>query len=119
VSAGAAEVAAVKAARDEHDRAAAARGHALRWQLGENARRRGHAYFWRGRCGHCGAELSVGSAWSSGGVRDARDVVCSGPGTAVLTEIEAGRVGELVAAAVADFGTEVTTAIQSARAEWN
>ncbi|MFD8492420.1 hypothetical protein [Amycolatopsis sp. NPDC059657] len=104
MSARAGEVAAVKATRDDYNQALTARGHAMRWRLGTNALRRGHAYFWEGRCVHCGAEMSIGSAWSScGGVRDARDVACSGPGTAVLTEIETGRSADLVAAAVGEF----------------
>ncbi len=113
MSASAAEVVAVKAARDEHDGAAAGRGHRLRWQLGENARRRGHAYFWEGRCEHCGATVSVGAGWSScSGVRHARRVPCSGPGTAVLTEIETERAHELVAAAVREFGRSVADAMR-------
>jgi len=97
-------VAEVIAARDDYDRTLSARRHAMGWQLGANARWRGHAYFWDGRCEHCGAEMSIGSGWSScGGVRDARDVVCSGPGTAVLTEIETDRVADLITAAVTEF----------------
>jgi hypothetical protein len=50
----------------------------------------------------------IGSAWSScGGVRDARHVGCSGPGTAVLTDIEEAHVADLFAAAVADFLWEI------------
>ncbi|MGQ0777190.1 MAG: hypothetical protein ACT4NY_22705 [Pseudonocardiales bacterium] len=80
-------------------------GHAMIWQLGLNATHQGHAYHWVGRCGDCGAEVSVGARWSTcAGVRDARKVRCSGPGTAVLTEIEAARSGDLITAAVAEFG---------------
>lgn len=104
MSATADERRAALAVRDDHDREAARRGHVLRWRLGDNARRRGHAYFWEGRCEHCAAQISVGATWSScPGVRDARKVACSGPGTAVLTEIEAGRASELVADAVTQF----------------
>jgi hypothetical protein len=101
-----------KLERDEQDRAAAGRGHKLAWQLGENANKAGHAYFFEGTCEHCGAVVMVGSAWtSSHGVLDARDALCSGPGTAVLAEIEAGRRAELFAEAVAQFGRDVAAAL--------
>jgi len=103
VSATKTEVAEVKAARDDWDRRLTAAGHAMCWQLGANARRRGHAYFWDGYCAHCGAEISVGVCWTTAGVRDARRVACSGPGTAVCTEIEAARVSEQIVAAVEVF----------------
>lgn len=104
MSAGPVEITAVKAMRDEYTETLAQRGHAIRWRLGVNARRRGHAYFWKGRCEHCGAEISVGDGWSScPGVRDARRIPCSGPGTAVLTEIETAHVHEQVADAAVEF----------------
>lgn len=104
MSAAPAEVAAVTAVRDEYTDTLARRGHAIRWQLGPNARRRGHAYFWEGRCERCGAELSIGDGWSScPGVRDARHTTCSGPGTAVLTDIETAHVHEQISDAMQDF----------------
>jgi hypothetical protein len=100
---------AVKSVRDEYDRILTGRGHAMDWHLGTNARRRGYACFWEGRCEHCGAEMSVASGWTScPGVRDARHQPCSGPGTAVLTEIETGRVSQLIAAAVDEFVRDAT-----------
>lgn len=93
-----------KAIRDEWDRRAAARGHQMVWRLGENARRRGYVYFFVGRCQRCGAEMTCDwSSTSCPGVRDARTTPCSGPGTAILTEIEAQRVSELVTGALIDF----------------
>jgi hypothetical protein len=101
-----------EANRQTHDRRATAAGHTLRWRLGENATRRGHEYFKVGTCSQCAAEVSVGASWSScSGVRDARRVPCSGPGTAVLTEIEAGRCADLFAGAVARFGRDVERAL--------
>uniref|UniRef100_UPI003F49500E hypothetical protein n=1 Tax=Nonomuraea sp. CA-251285 TaxID=3240002 RepID=UPI003F49500E len=102
------EVADVKLNRDEKDGVARGLGHELTWRLGPNARRKGWAYHWIGDCVHCAATVSVGWGWSScGGIRDARHVPCSGPGTAILTEIEAARSRELVAEAIAQFGREV------------
>jgi hypothetical protein len=76
----------------------------MTWKLAPNSRRRGHAYHWLGMCEDCGAEVSVGASWSScPSVRDARHDRCSGPGTKVLTEIEAARASELIAAAGAEF----------------
>lgn len=96
------------ACRDEKDEEARALGHELVWALDPDAHRRAREYFWHGVCEHCGAEVTAGACWSScPGVRDARRVGCSGPGTAVLTEVEAARFGELVADAVARFGGSV------------
>lgn len=107
-----AEYTSVMAARDEFTGHAQVRGHAMRWQLGENARKVGYAYFWNGQCRHCGAEVSIGSCWSScRGVRDARAVGCSGAGTHVLTEIEAKHVHRAMHAAVARYATEVAEVI--------
>lgn len=106
--ASAAEHESARANQREHDGRATAAGHALAWRMGENATRRGHAYFLVGECGRCGAVVTVGASWSSSyGSRDARDVPCSGPGTALLTEIENTRLSELVAEAVARFGEEI------------
>lgn len=72
------------------------------------ARRRGHVYFWEGRREHCGAEISVGSGWSScSGIRDARREICSGAGTAALTAIETEHVHDQLADAVREFRRDV------------
>lgn len=104
VSAGRAERAEVLALREDRDARARDRGHLLRWRLGPTALRRGCAYLWDGRCEHCGAEVTVGRSWSScSGVRDARRVACSGPGTAVLTEIETDQALSRCGEAIADY----------------
>lgn len=100
-----------KFTRDNIDREAATLGHAMTWKLGPNATRKGHAYYFEGKCQHCAAEASAGSMWSScGGIRDARHEPCSGPGTAILTEIEAARAAELIAPAIAEFAAAVRRA---------
>lgn len=102
-----------KANRDDHDTAARNLGHALTWKLAPNATRAGHAYYYIGTCANCAGVVHVGASWSSTPslVVDPRHDRCGGPGTSVLTEIEQGRVHELVAPAVADFGAAVRTAI--------
>jgi hypothetical protein len=60
---------------------------------------------WSGTCGDCGANATafpMGS--SSQSVRDARSATCSGPGTAILTEIENDHFAEFVDEAVGQFG---------------
>lgn len=97
--------------RDNVDARAVALGHVMTWELAPNSRRRGHCYYFRGVCTNCAAAATAGAAWSScPGVRDARSEPCSGPGTGVLTEIEAERLSELVAGVVADFGRNVAAA---------
>lgn len=94
--------------RDDVDARARRLGHDMTWQLGPNARRRGHAYFWRGTCTNCAATVDAGDMYSScSGIRDARKVACSGPGTAVLTEVEADHVRAQVASAARQFDREV------------
>lgn len=94
--------------RDDQDAKARGLGHTLTWTLGPNSHRKGCEYHWLGKCEDCAAEVSAGSCWSScPGVRDARRDRCSGPGTAVLTEIETARVGELAAGAVSGFGARM------------
>lgn len=93
-----------KLTRDDLDARASALGHAMVWRLGPNATRKGHHYHFIGDCSDCGANITCSSGGSScQGIRDGRKVECSGPGTAVLTEIETGRANELAADAVAEF----------------
>lgn len=71
------EIAGVKASRDDHHRSATARGHRMTWREGENARRRGHAYFLLGTCALCLGTIVVGSGYSSSqGPTDARKTRC-------------------------------------------
>ena len=98
---------AVLAAREDWDQRAAARGHQLRWRLGPGATRRGQAYYWVGACRRCGAEIQVGSSWTSCGVpRDARAGIC--PGTRELSADEQ-RQASAVADAVATFTEAIRT----------
>ena len=94
--------------RDHVDAGARDLGHTLAWELGPCALVPGHAYHWVGVCGDCGATASASAGSSScPGVRDARHERCSGPGTALLTQIETDRVRELMAAAVVEFVAEL------------
>jgi hypothetical protein len=99
--------------RDNIDRAARARGHDPAWRLAPNATRKGHAYYFEGTCSHCHAHASAGPAWSSShGVIDLRSATrCGGPGTHVLTDIEAARQSELLAPVIAEFFGHVRRAI--------
>jgi len=90
-----------KAVRHDIDGRASALGHRMTWKIGPNSNRKGHVYFFEGVCAGCGAEATARAGSSScGGVRDARHERCGGPGTAVLTEIEAARFLEVVAAGI-------------------
>ena len=103
----------VAAARADIDRELSAAGHHMHWEYGCNALRRGYAYTVHGTCSDCAAEITVGFCWTScPSVRDARKVDCSGPGTHVLTDIEARHSHDLVAAAVADFGRAVAVQLR-------
>lgn len=91
--------------RDEWDERLRKAGHTMAWRLAPNSHRAGWAYQWIGDCTDCGANIIVD--WCSTtcqSVRDARHVDCSGPGTAVLTEIEDARFAEHIADAVSEFG---------------
>lgn len=96
------------AVRDDIDHHARALGHDMAWRLAPGANRKGRPYYHEGRCRHCGAQVRAGSSWSSSdGVRDARVEPCSGSGTDVLTDIEAGRLDELAADALHTFAGQV------------
>ncbi|MDX2881208.1 hypothetical protein PV366_47840, partial [Streptomyces ipomoeae] len=63
-----------------------------------------HALVFEGTCADCGATVEIGKGWSScATIRNARDEACSGPGTAVLTEVEEERASELFAEAVGEY----------------
>lgn len=94
--------------RNDLDERARNLGHSMTWKLGPNSRRRGCAYHWLGTCEHCGAEATaMDMASSCSGIRDARKVPCSGPGTAMLTEVEAEHVHQQVASAARQFSRDV------------
>jgi hypothetical protein len=106
--------------RDDFDRKLTAAGHKMTWHLAPGSHRKGHCYTWVGDCEHCAANMTVSWCGSScQGVRDARHVECSGPGTAVLTEIEQQHADELMGEALAEFATAVRTARHQATAPLN
>ncbi len=98
--------------RDNLDRTARNLGHHPTWALAPTTNRKGHAYYYVGTCDHCAGNAHAGPAWSScTSVVDIRHDRCGGPGTSVLTEIEAARCSELVAPAITTFAGEVRRVI--------
>lgn len=82
---------------------ATANGHTLTWKRLPRPSK-DHALAFEGTCTDCGATVEIGSGWSScATIRDARNETCSGPGTAVLTEVEAARASELFAEALGEY----------------
>jgi hypothetical protein len=94
-------------------RALNSRGHDVTARLGENAVRKGWAYYMILTCRNCGGDMHLGSSWTSctSPVDLRRPQQCSGPGTHVLTEIEQARISELLEPAIADM----TAAVQRVR----
>jgi hypothetical protein len=103
--------------RDEYAERLARLGHDVKWNLAPHATRRGHAYFFEGLCRNCHGTISVASSWTScSGIVDLRaDSRCAGPGTHILTDIEAARASELIAPAIAEF----TAAVRAVTAALN
>lgn len=90
--------------RAAHDKSARERGHKMVWSLGPNATREGYRYHFVGDCEHCGANIVCDANSSScRGIRDGREVLCSGPGTHVLTDVETSRANELMKDAIDKF----------------
>ncbi|MFE9769499.1 hypothetical protein ACFYPC_34110 [Streptomyces sp. NPDC005808] len=78
-------------------------GHTLTWKRLPR-KSKDHALVFEGTCGDCGATVEIGNGWSScATIRNARDEACSGPGTAVLTQVEQERASELFAEAVGEY----------------
>ena len=78
-------------------------GHTLTWKRLPRESKN-HALVFEGTCADCGATVCIDRyASSTTGIRDARNESCSGPGTAVLTDIEQERASELFADAVGDY----------------
>jgi len=96
---------------------AAANGHALTWKRLPRPSR-DHALVYEGTCTDCAATVEIGNGWSScATIRNARNETCSGPGTAVLTEVEATRASELFAEALSEYAQALIDAgITPARA---
>lgn len=103
--------------RDDYAESLAQLGHKVTWKLAPNATRRGHAYYFEGVCQHCHGTISVASSWTScSNIVDLRDdKPCAGPGTYILTDIEADRASELIAPAIDEF----TAAVRAATAQLN
>ncbi|WP_199546363.1 hypothetical protein [Streptomyces sp. N35] len=81
----------------------AERGHTLKWKQMPRPTLE-HALYFEGTCADCGATVQVGSGWSScGTIRDARNIDCSGPGTAALTAVEQERASDLFREAVGEY----------------
>ena len=78
-------------------------GHTLTWKRLPRESK-DHALVFEGTCTDCGATVCIDRyASSTTGIRDARNEACSGPGTAVLTEIEQERASELFADVVGEY----------------
>ncbi|MCF1592481.1 hypothetical protein [Streptomyces muensis] len=90
-------------AKQDMNTQVADRGHTLTWKQVPRPTL-DHALAFEGTCRDCGATVTIGSGWSScGTVRDARSSDCSGPGTAVLTQLEQDRSAELTGEAVGEY----------------
>lgn len=64
----------------------------------------GTALIFKGTCTDCGATIQIDrSGSSSSTTRNARDDACTGPGTAILTEIEQDRSDELIGEAIGEY----------------
>jgi hypothetical protein len=92
-----------------------ARGHAMTWRLEDQGT--GYSPTWYGECDNCGATMSAfPGGTSAGGLgRVARDMDCTGPGTAWQGEMVAELQSERVNAAVGRFGQDVK---DSADRDW-
>lgn len=78
-------------------------GHTLAWKRLPRESK-DHALVFEGTCTDCGATVCIDRyASSTTGIRDARNETCSGPGTAVLTEVEQERASELFADMVGEY----------------
>jgi hypothetical protein len=85
-------------------------GHTLTWKR-QPRPSKDHALVFEGTCTDCGATVQIGNGWSScATIRNARDELCTGTGTAVLTEIEQERASELFADAVDEYAQALTDA---------
>lgn len=97
--------------RDDMNARVSEAGHVMRWQLGENANRAGYGYTLVGECENCGARVIVGRTYSTcDSIRDARHVPCSGPGTSILTDIEADHHSQQMQGPIDDFRRAVRAA---------
>lgn len=89
--------------KEHMNEVAGSNGHTLTWKRLPRPSKE-HALVFEGTCTDCGATVNIGSGWSScSTIRNARDEQCSGPGTAVLTEVEQERSTELVGEAIGEY----------------
>ncbi|MFD7705633.1 hypothetical protein [Streptomyces sp. NPDC059786] len=78
-------------------------GHTLTWKRQPRPSKE-HALVFEGTCTDCGATVRITRyASTTTGVRDARSSICTGPGTAILTEIEQERAAEETAELVGEY----------------
>jgi hypothetical protein len=91
-------------AKADMNETAVGNGHAITWK--RLPRDPGCALVFEATCGDCGATVCIGELWSScGTIRDARRTRCSGPGTAILTDIEAERDADVFSGLLDDYLT--------------
>jgi hypothetical protein len=98
----------IAAGRAEWHEKCAAGGHDMAWDLEDPGV--GYSPAWYGKCGNCGAGMSVGYGGTSAGrdgFRVARDVPCRGPGTAWQDDMQMDLARQRVSGAVAQFGQDV------------
>jgi hypothetical protein len=97
-------------AKQDMDTQVVDRGHTLTWKRLPRPTT-DHALCFEGTCRDCGATVTIGSGWSScATIRDARNSDCSGPGTAVLTEVEQNRATELAGEVIGEYLQALTDA---------
>ncbi|MFI1485716.1 hypothetical protein [Streptomyces sp. NPDC020747] len=89
--------------KERMNEVAGANGHTLTWKRLPREHS-GCALIFEGTCTDCGATVQIDRyASTCATIRNARDEQCSGPGTAVLTEVEQQRSSELAGEAVGEY----------------
>lgn len=90
-------------AKQDMNETAEANGHTLTWKRLPRPSKE-HALCFEGTCTDCGATVTIGSMWSScASIRDARNSTCSGPGTAIVTDVEQDHADDVAAEAIGEY----------------
>src|SRR3954466_3782082 len=85
------------------DKVAGSNGHTLTWKRLPRPSK-DHALVFEGTCTDCGATVQIDRyASTCATIRNARDETCSGPGTAVLTDIEQDRASDQFSELVGEY----------------